>query len=610
MAILYQPLKINGVISTDKSVLQNLNDLCSASGCWLTYDYSEGKWSVIINRPGTTIANFNDSNIIGNIDISGTGVTELYNSVSIEFPHKDLRDEKDYVDLEVPSNQRFPNEVDNTLNIQLDCINDPVQAQYLASVELNQSRVDKIIEFRTDYSKVGLKAGDLISVTNSIYGYNNKVFRIVKLVEDDSDGLSISITALEYNAGVYTTTGLVRNERTKKTGILLRSMNPAVQQADTVNFGNQMLRMLAANVGLGLLNKLFSRKIDSLGNITDLFEEPDTDAAKVLNKAKVPNITTITGPTFVCEGQTATITVGHNCTSCFFDVPDKDYDYTITGVEAADITIPLTGKVTVSAGGSGGIGTLAIGTVAGQFVGNKTIAVTIGNLSRSVIVYEVGEAGYVTSASPTSITEGASSTVTVTTTDVPNGTVVPYAITGTATGKVTTPLTGNITINNNTASLVINTTDDSVFTGTQSLTFTINPGGAAVNPCSGNDLTATISVLDNDPAPAADKTCVYTLVPAVWCAIYDGADDQMKGVTVRRSVYLPVAQAGEATVNVPTSLTITKGNPSTVTIANTVAVASSSSLGGQPIQIITSFNSVSPLGLITGTTTTVYGYFL
>lgn len=223
---------INGVISTDKSVMQNLNNLCTSAGAWMTYDISDGKWSVVINSTGSSVASFNDSNIIGGINISSTGISDLYNSVTIEFPHKDLRDQTDYIDFDIPSEQRFPNELDNRLNMSIDLVNDPIQAAYIASSELKQSRVDKIIEFRTDFSKLGLKAGDLIDVTNTVYGYTNKMFRITKMQEEDAEGIVISITALEYNADVYSTTGLTRVLRQKKTGIVPKALNQSITSLD------------------------------------------------------------------------------------------------------------------------------------------------------------------------------------------------------------------------------------------------------------------------------------------------------------------------------------------------------------------------------------------
>ena len=226
--------EINGVISTDKTVLQNLQELATAAGCWLTYDVSSNRWAVIINQAGTSVASFNDSNIIGGINVSGKGMNELYNSALIEFPHKDLRDQNDEIIVKIADGDKFASEVDNVLNIRVDTINNPAQAQYIAGIELKQNRLDKIIEFRTDYSMIGLKAGDIIDVTNEQYGYTEKLFRIITLDEDDGDVLAISITALEYSADVYDTSDLVREVRDRKTGIPPLVTNQAVATSDNL----------------------------------------------------------------------------------------------------------------------------------------------------------------------------------------------------------------------------------------------------------------------------------------------------------------------------------------------------------------------------------------
>jgi hypothetical protein len=232
--ILNSAFKINGVLDTGETVITNLNKLAQACGCWITYDIHQGKWAVIINQAGSSVASFTDSNIIGGINISGTGITELYNSVEIEFPHKDLSDQKDYIKFDIPDADRFPNEPDNLLSITTNLINDPIQAELIAARELKQSRIDKVIQFRTDYSKIGLKAGNLIDVTSTPYGYTNKVFRIIKINEEDVDdgSIQINITALEYNADIYSTSGLVRAVRTKNNSIVAKTANAYATNSD------------------------------------------------------------------------------------------------------------------------------------------------------------------------------------------------------------------------------------------------------------------------------------------------------------------------------------------------------------------------------------------
>jgi hypothetical protein len=268
MAEFSNTFAINGVIDTSRDVLSNLQALASAAGAWVTYDITQGKWAFVINRAGTSIKSFTDSNIVGSINISGTGITELYNSVEIEFPHRDLKDRKDYITFDIDSSDRFPNEPDNKLNIGQELVNNPVQAQLLASRELKQSRVDKVIEFRTDYSAMGLRAGDLIDVTNTMYGFTNKLFRIITINEsDDDDGqLVLSITALEYDADVYDTTGLIYSEKTIDNGIISKDTNTAVKAKDGESAGFDLTKALLGAGGAGLLLSLLNSMTRTSGD--------------------------------------------------------------------------------------------------------------------------------------------------------------------------------------------------------------------------------------------------------------------------------------------------------------------------------------------------------
>lgn len=268
--IISDVFSINGVIDTNRSVLENMSTIASAAASWMTYDINQGKWAIIINQAGSSVASFSDSNIIGGINVSSTGLTELYNAVEIEFPHKDLDDEKDFIRLEIDAADRYPNEPDNTLQISMDIINEPIQAELIAARELKQSRVDKIIQFRTDYTKLGLKAGDLIDITNEALGYTAKVFRIITIEEaDDDDGsLVMNITALEYDANIYNTSGLTRKLRERNSQIPNKSVNTTLRNIDNEQGLNLDLSDIAKALGLTLFfNNLTGRWELSQGSL-------------------------------------------------------------------------------------------------------------------------------------------------------------------------------------------------------------------------------------------------------------------------------------------------------------------------------------------------------
>jgi hypothetical protein len=213
---------INGPLDTNNYALENMERLTTACGSWLTYDARSGQWAVVINRAGISVMSFDDSNILSTIEVSGTGLADLHNSVKVTFPHRDLRDQADFVTVEIPDAERNLNEPDNALDMNFDIVNDPVQAELLGFQELKQSRVDRVISFETDYSALRLKAGDLIDVTNTVFGYNNKMFRVTNIseTEDDAGAIRMRINALEYALDVYNPDDLFQYERTNTNGII------------------------------------------------------------------------------------------------------------------------------------------------------------------------------------------------------------------------------------------------------------------------------------------------------------------------------------------------------------------------------------------------------
>ena len=213
--------QINGLVDTDENVLENAENLCSAAATWLTYDTQAGVWGVVINKAASSVASFSDANVLGSIGVGGTGLTDLYNSVKVEFPHRDLRDSSDFIKIEIPANERNANEPDNTLVITYDNINEAVQAELLGFIELKQSRVNLMVDFEVDYSYIGLKAGDVVDLTNSSLNFTSKLFRVITVTESQSDdGITLKISALEYDADVYSVISITRFTRSNADGII------------------------------------------------------------------------------------------------------------------------------------------------------------------------------------------------------------------------------------------------------------------------------------------------------------------------------------------------------------------------------------------------------
>ena len=197
--------RMNGVLDAGQNVLSNLDKIMSCSDSWMAYNAAAGQWSIVINKAETAAFAFDDNNIIGEIRVSATDITQSVNQVEAKFPNGEARDQPDYVNLSTPSGLLYPNEPVNKYSVSYDLINDNVRAQYLANRILEQAREDLIVSFNTTYYGIQVDAGAVVSVTNSDYGWTNKLFRVVKVNEaslpDGSLGARLEMS--EYSAAVY-----------------------------------------------------------------------------------------------------------------------------------------------------------------------------------------------------------------------------------------------------------------------------------------------------------------------------------------------------------------------------------------------------------------------
>jgi len=197
--------RINGVLDAGQTVLSNVDRIMSACDSWMTYNAALGQWSVVVNKAESTAWAFTDNNIIGDIRVSVTDLTSSINQVEARFPNKTNRDQAAFVNIETPSGLLYPNEPVNKYSLTYDLVNDSVQTQYLANRLLEQAREDLIVSFSTTYYGIQVNAGDVVSVTNTDYGWSAKLFRVMKVNEASlpDGGLGAKLELSEYNAAVF-----------------------------------------------------------------------------------------------------------------------------------------------------------------------------------------------------------------------------------------------------------------------------------------------------------------------------------------------------------------------------------------------------------------------
>lgn len=217
--------KFNGILQTNRSIMDNLQDMTSCCDCLLKYNEVSAKWGVIVQQPTYTVAmNINDSNMISAITISPLDIAGSYNVVECKFPDNSNQDafNSTTFDLaQIDPALLYPNEPVNKVSLSLPLVNNDVQAQYIATRTLKSGREDLQVSVDVNFIGLELDAGDVVTVTNSNYGWTNKLFRITKLSQTftDDGAIIVKLNLSEFNPTVYDDTSITQFQPAPNTGI-------------------------------------------------------------------------------------------------------------------------------------------------------------------------------------------------------------------------------------------------------------------------------------------------------------------------------------------------------------------------------------------------------
>jgi hypothetical protein len=217
--------EFNGLVSTTRTIMQNLQDMASCCDCLLKYSEMFGTWGVIVQTPSYEVAiALNDSNIISGITTTTLDIANSFNIAEVKFPDNSAQDSfnTSIFDLaEIAPELLYPNEPVNKQSISLPLTNNSITAQYLATRFLKSVREDLQLQFSINYIGLQLDAGDIVSVTSANYGWTAKLFRCQKVTQSFSDSgqITTSLVVTEFNPDVYDDTNITQFTPADNTGI-------------------------------------------------------------------------------------------------------------------------------------------------------------------------------------------------------------------------------------------------------------------------------------------------------------------------------------------------------------------------------------------------------
>lgn len=220
-----QRFRFDGLLDMNSTVMTNLQSLSTCCDCLIKYNEINGKWGVIVQQPTfTVVMDINDSNMVSAIQVTPLDLASSYNIIEVKFPDGTSKDTFNSAtfDLSVVNPAlMYPNEPVNKQTVSLPLVNDSVRAQYIANRCLEAAREDLQVRVSINYTGIQLEAGDIVTITNSNYGWAAKIFRITQVIENFSDDgqVTASLSLSEYNASVYDDVNVTQFTPAPNTGI-------------------------------------------------------------------------------------------------------------------------------------------------------------------------------------------------------------------------------------------------------------------------------------------------------------------------------------------------------------------------------------------------------
>jgi len=217
--------RFDGQLDTQQSIMTNLQYMATCCDCLLRYNEITNTWGVVVQSSTYTVAMaLDDSNIIGSINVTPLDIASSFNIAEVKFPDGSAQDSFNSAIFNlavINPSLLYPNEPVNKQSISLPLVNNNVRAQNIANRFLEACREDLQIQLTIGYVGLQLEAGDIVSLTNSNYGWTAKLFRISKVTENyGSDGsITASLMLTEYNNLVFDDANITQFTPSPNTGL-------------------------------------------------------------------------------------------------------------------------------------------------------------------------------------------------------------------------------------------------------------------------------------------------------------------------------------------------------------------------------------------------------
>ena len=206
VATLLEKYAINGVVDTEQSVYDNIQEVLDAFNGMLIY--TAGKYRLKIRQNNeTSIFSFSEDNIIGDIEINLPDVNNRFNHIVTTYSNRSIAQPGDSYtryndDKLITKNSTYLTE-DRGRKLEVQTSNalvtDSSLIKLMNNQTLNQSRHMLGVAIEVAHTAIQVEAGDIVDITHSVPGWTNKLFRVLSITITDDNTLDMVLQ--EYTAG-------------------------------------------------------------------------------------------------------------------------------------------------------------------------------------------------------------------------------------------------------------------------------------------------------------------------------------------------------------------------------------------------------------------------
>ena len=332
--------------------------------------------------------------------------------------------------------------------------------------------------------------------------------------------IDTSLTPVSYSFGGDSTVvegGVLTFNATRSSGVGSTTIYYQILRTNDATFGRiddptgsitfSADGLVSATSGTSINNLFEGAPTGFIGGKIEFFSDsgltnelPNSPHTFTMSNA-APTLVSVVGPSSVNEGSSASVTVTvtnvpdgetlnwavSNGTTVNADFGSTSGTVTLNG-NSGTFSVPISADTTTE--GSETFSVDVSGTILSTSLSGSTSNITINDTSVTPATPVINSV-----TGPSSVNEGSAATINVSTSDIPNGTVLNWSVTNTSDFATTT---GTVTINTNAGSFTVTPVADQTTEGSETFTVTVS-GTVSGTPVSVTSAAITINDTSVDP---------------------------------------------------------------------------------------------------------------